>query len=98
MKEDQIESVPFVSHGKPFRPAHKSEIIPEFQEEVLQVTNECFLKIALRILVFNIQKLERDWIYDLFLRREYILRTFFGRELSPRALRTFVELRRDLPI
>jgi len=47
------------------------------------MSNECFLEIALRVLVFQIQELKYEWVSDLFLCRERILRTESGNGGAP---------------
>ena len=62
MKENQINPVPLCTHPQSLLPGNECEVTAQFQQELLKTPNKCVFKICLRIFVFQIQKLEDEWI------------------------------------
>lgn len=53
MKENEVDPVPLIPKTQPLLPRHKCEIVPKLQQEVLQVKNERFLQVALRVFILE---------------------------------------------
>jgi hypothetical protein len=85
MKKDEIDPVPLVIEPQAPLAPDEREIISQLEQKCLQSRDERSFQITLRVLVFEIKKLEYVRIFDLLLGRDRII--------GPRAV-TFAEHRR----
>ncbi len=74
MEEDEIDPVPLVIKPQAPLAPDEREIVSQLEEECLQSRDECSFQIALRVLVLEIEELEHERIFHLFLGRDYIIR------------------------
>ncbi len=74
MKEKQIDAIPFIADAETALSANKSEIAAELQEKPFQMQDERFFDFALRVFVFESEKLQNVRVFDLLLSRDRIFR------------------------
>ena len=72
MKEQQIDSVPFVADPQTPLSAHETEVSAQFQEEGLQTADQRFFQIAFGILILEVQEFEDEWVLDFLLGKDMI--------------------------
>lgn len=62
MEEDEIHAIPSATHTQAALASDKGEVAAEFEQEGFKMSNEGVFEIALRVFVFQIQKLEHQRI------------------------------------
>ena len=60
MEKNQVDPIPFGSDAQPFLSGDESEVVAQFQKELLEALNESILEFRLRIFVLQIQELEDE--------------------------------------
>ena len=103
VKEQQVHPVPLVTDAQTPLAAHEAEVTAQFQEEGLQVANERLFQIAFGVLVLEVEKLQDERVFDLFLGEDAIFVTGLlpFRQHGGLVLRqggALVELGIDLPV
>ena len=78
--EQQVHPVPPAADAQTPLPAHEAEIVPQLQEEGLQVADEGLFEVALGVLVLQVEELQDEGVLDLFAGK----RDVFGRSCCPR--------------
>src|SRR5579863_4115485 len=73
VKEQEVHPVPFVTDPQTFLPGHEREIVAEFKQEMLKMTNQSIFEVGLRVFVAQAEELQNEWIADLLLRRDVIV-------------------------
>ena len=74
VKEQEIDSIPFVTNSQAPLPAHETEISAQFQEEVLQTADQRLFQIAFGILILEVQEFEDERILYCLLGKDMIFR------------------------
>ena len=74
MEKHQIDPEPRVVYPQAALPADESKVIAKLEQEIRQVLDQRLLKIRLRILVPDVEKLEHERVANRLFRREEITR------------------------
>ena len=67
MIEQQVHPVPLAANAEPLLPADETEVVSHLHQEGLQVADERFFKVALRVLVLEVEELQDEGVLDLLL-------------------------------
>lgn len=74
MDKHQIDPEPRVVDSQAALPADESEVVAKLQQEIRQMLDQRLLKVRLRVLVPDVEKLEDERVADRLLWREEITR------------------------
>jgi len=74
MKEHQIDPKPRVVDSQAALPTNESKVVAELQQEIRQMLDQRLLKISLRVLILDVEKLEYERVANRLLWCEEISR------------------------
>jgi hypothetical protein len=74
MEKHQIDPEPCVVDSQATLPADESEVVAKLQQEIRQMLDQRFLKVRLRVLVLDVEKLEYERVANCLLWRKKITR------------------------
>ena len=103
MEEYQIDPEPLIVDPQPALAADEGEIVAEFQQEVFEVADQRLFEVAFRILIFQVEKFQDEWVLDLLLGGKCVTGLAFcplrehGRLVAGQK-RALVKLRADLAV
>ena len=65
MKEEQIDPIPFRPHSESLLTSNECKIIPQLEQELLQLPYKRFFQFCLGVFVFQSEKFKNKRIFDL---------------------------------
>jgi hypothetical protein len=73
VEEHEINAEPSIVDAQSTLTAKKGEVIPQLQQEVGKILDECGFEIGFRVLVFKVEELQYERIFD---------RLFWGHDIA----------------
>ena len=74
VEEEKINAVPFIANTQTPLPSDESKIAAKFKEKVFELFDQGLFKITFRILILKPEKFKHKGIFNLFFRRNKVIR------------------------
>lgn len=78
MKEEQIDSIPFVADAQPTLARDECEVTAEFDQEAFETTNQRLFQFRFRVFIFQAKEFEGEGIFDFSFSAQIITRLRLG--------------------
>src|SRR5271157_2465464 len=103
VEEQQVNTIPLVADPQSLLTPHEGEVAAQFQQEVFELVDQGVFQVVLGVLVFEVEELQHERVFDLFLGREEIARLRHRpfaehRRLVPGEQGPLIELAADLTV